>query len=335
MRPRRPWFRASTQTWMTVIDGKRIPLAKGKSNREEAEQAYYRLMVDRGQIPAKPSDLTVAALCDLFLDHSERHCAPDTYRWHKTYLQTFCELHGRLACRDVKPFHLTRWLDGHKQWDGARRSAQAVVKRAFSWGKEQGLINEHPLSHVKNPPVKRRERIVTAEERDQILAAIKDKAFLRFVKALFVTGARPGEVAKVTAKDINFELGVWILKEHKTAAKTQKPRIIYLNAEMLELSKELAAANPEGPIFRNKLYRSTVKNGMGFNPMDKLEQLANTFDALYKRFRGAADRVRFQFYVPKGTKLQEGWSVDSLGRLLLNGEIWKVRGRPVYLVEIP
>ena len=50
------------------------------------------------------------------------------------------------------------------------------------------------------------------------------------------TGCRPGEVARVTAADVNLELGVWILKRHKTAKKTGKPRIVYLMPSMIDLT---------------------------------------------------------------------------------------------------
>ena len=135
MPPRKLWFRASTNSWMICILGKRIPLAKGKESRAEAEAAFCRLMVERGQITTKPSELKIAVLCDLFLDHSERHCAADTYAWHKNHLNQFCQVHGRLACRDMKRFHLSRGLDSHKTWTGARRSAQVIGKRIFSWGR--------------------------------------------------------------------------------------------------------------------------------------------------------------------------------------------------------
>jgi integrase len=93
--------------------------------------------------------------------------------------------------------------------------------------------------------------VVTAEERKQILAAIPDQAFKDFVFAMQETGGRPGEVAKVTTADCNLELGIWVLRDHKTAGKTGRPRIVYLTPGMAELTKKLAKQYPSGPIFRN------------------------------------------------------------------------------------
>src|SRR5262249_40766936 len=155
----------------------------------------------------------------------------------KHYLTLFCKQWGRLTCAQLRPFHLTRWIDGQKHWTGAKRSAQAIVKRAFAWSKSEGLIGEDPLANVKNPPVTRRERIISAEERKQITAAIKDDAFMDFFDAIVGTGCRPGEVAKVSSENVNLELGVWVFKQHKTAKKTRRPRVVYLSPAMLELTK--------------------------------------------------------------------------------------------------
>jgi integrase len=243
-----------------MIDGKQRLLAKGKGSKQEAEAAFYRIMAAGGLVPANDNGLNVATLCDLFLDYSQAHNQPETYSWHKNYLTSFCKQCGRLVSSQVKPFHLTRWLDSHPNWRGARRSAQAIVKRAFSWGKGEGLISDNPLAHIKNPPIQKRERVISAAERQQILEAIPDKAFNQFVRALLGTGCRPSEVANVTAADVNIELGIWVLKKHKTAKKSGKPRIVYLSPDMAELTRELMAIHSTGPLFRNTRGRPFTRN---------------------------------------------------------------------------
>ncbi len=64
------------------------------------------------------------------------------------------------------------------------------------------------------------------------------------------TGCRPSEVARVTADNVNLELGVWVFADHKTVQKTGKPRIVYLTPAMVELTKRLMAEHPDGPLFR-------------------------------------------------------------------------------------
>jgi integrase len=250
MRVRKPWFRASKNAWYVELDGKQVRLAVGKENEETAFDAFYKLMAGG---PRQPSDdgLLVVTLCDLFLEFSLLHHAKKSYRLYKDFLQSFCKLHGRLLASQLKPFHLTRWVDQRTSWKAAKRHAVVAVKRAFSWAEQEGLIASNPIKHVKKPPCNRRERVVTADERRQILGAIKDQPFRDFVFAMQETGCRPGEIATVTAADCNFTLGIWVLKQHKTAGKTGRPRIIYLTPVALELSRRLAEQHSVGPIFRN------------------------------------------------------------------------------------
>ena len=193
--------------------------------------------------------LRVCTVCDLFLDFSQNHHEPATYRGYKDFLQNFCEMFGTLLGRDLKPLHVTRWLDAHPGWKGSRRNAVIAIKRAFNWADAEGLLQPNPIKAAKKPPQRHRDRILTPEERQEILTAIRDQPFREFVLAMMETGARPGEVRKVTAAQVNLDLGVWIFKEHKTAKRTGKQRIIYLNAAMIELTRNLVEKYPEGPLF--------------------------------------------------------------------------------------
>jgi hypothetical protein len=57
-------------------------------------------------------------------------------------------------------------------------------------------------------------------------------------------------VRKATAAHVNLDLGVWVFKEHKTAQRTGRPRVIYLTPAMVELTRRLMEKHPEGPLFR-------------------------------------------------------------------------------------
>jgi integrase len=84
-------------------------------------------------------------------------------------------------------------------------------------------------------PVPRQAPIVTLDERDEILAAVPERNFREFLVALYQTCCRPSEVSRVTAANVNLDLGVWIFDDHKTGKKTGKPGVIYLNPDMLEM----------------------------------------------------------------------------------------------------
>ena len=202
-----------------------------------------------GKLP-EADTLRVATVCDLFLDHSQKHHVPDTFNWYRLYLQDFCDLHGTLLVADLKPLHVTRWLDAHPGWKGARRCAVIAIKRAFNWAEGEGLLAVNPLRKVKKPPQTYRERALSREERQEVVAAIRDQVFRDFVFAMQETGCRPSEVSRVTAAHVNLELGVWVFADHKTAQKTGKPRIVYLTSAMAELTGRLMEKHPDGPLFR-------------------------------------------------------------------------------------
>lgn len=275
MRHPKPWFRASKSAWYVQYRGKKVPLGEhpdsaplpkktnGSWNAPKAIlDAYHKLMAtDPANLP-KPDQILVAQVADLFLSHSEKHNEQDTYRWYKHFLQSFCKLYGRTIARELKPIHVTQWLDA-STWKGGKRNAVIALKRAFNWADQQGVLSPNPLRNVQKPPATRRTRIVTPAEREEILAAVPDRNFKEFLTALYLTGCRPSEVSRVTAAIVNLDLGVWVFEEHKTGKKTGKPRIIYLSPEMVEISRRLVAERPEGPLFPSrKLNRPFSKNAI-------------------------------------------------------------------------
>jgi integrase len=106
----------------------------------------------------------------------------------------------------------------------------------------------------------RRERILTQEERTRIYGAIRDRTFKMYFFALCESGARPGEVARVSAD--NFDGGTWVFQKHKTAKRTGKPRIIYLTPPLVKLCKRLAREHPTGPLFPNSQGNPWTRNAI-------------------------------------------------------------------------
>lgn len=256
-----PWFRDSKNAWYVQFRGKQVRLAAGRENHAAAMAAFYRLMAAE-EVPA-PSAVLVVQVCDYFLEWSQRHHAPATYDWCKGFLADFCAFsgNGKLAASAVKPFHLTRWVDS-KDWTGARRSSQQIVKRAFSWARREGLITTDPFADVKLPPIKPRDRLLTPKEQEEIHSAVEDVEFRNYLTALRESGARPSEVARVTANDVDLKQGLWVLAKHKTAKKTGRPRVIYLSPPLLALTKEMMERHPSGVLFPNRRGKAFDRNAV-------------------------------------------------------------------------
>ena len=85
-----------------------------------------------------------------------------------------------------------------------------------------------------------------------------------FLVALQETGARPGEIARVTALHVDLSAGVWIFHEHKTAKRTRlrRPRVIILTPKMVDMTARLLKLYPEGPLFRTRKGKAWNKNSI-------------------------------------------------------------------------
>ena len=308
---RKPYFRAF-DGWRYAqlrvgAKRKQIKLVKGKENEQEAYRAFCR--ADHEGDAPPPQAMTVAAVCDLFLDQSEQNNKPETFQLDRYYLQDFCEIHGRRMVVEVKPFHVTRWLDGHPTWKGSRCNAIEAVKRAFGWATAEGLLSKNPIQGIKKPAKGRCDCIVSNEERVAILPAIKDEPFREFVWAMQETGYRPSEVSRVTAADVNLDAGLWVLNHHKTAKKTRRPRGVYLTPAMLELTRKLAAKYPEGPLFRGP------RGGKAFS--------RSNIRCRFRRLREKLPYPTFRHFIPKSS-LRNWRTRDAFRATPVNSSIRRV-----------
>ncbi len=251
---RKPWFRKSRDTYYVTLNGQQINLKT--NDKQQANELWHQLMAAGGveAIQEKTSP-TVRELLAEFLEWKQKNSKPKTYDWYQRYLKLFVSsLPQSLTIEELKPFHVTKWIDGKSAWKPASvRGAIVVVKHAFRWCEEQELIDRSPVRFIKRPSVKRRETILTEEQKKLILKTARDQAFKDLLTAAASTGMRPQELRVIEARHYDLDNGLWILPpdEQKTGEKTGKPRVIYLTPQMQELSRQLATKYPKGPLFRN------------------------------------------------------------------------------------
>jgi len=260
-----PFFRRHDGWWYVQIGKKQIKLARGPDNEDAAWRAYYRVMAQQGPaLPAAPlRDPTVTAVCNLFLDFSEKAHTPRTYEFYRDFLEDFCGYAGKLRLSELDASHVAAWLDRHPDWKGCRRGAVIAVKRAFNYAYGEGKVEANPLRTVKKPPPRARERFLTREERQKIYNNYPEgDCFRDFLFALEQTGCRPGEVSAVTAEHVDLRNGLWVLDEHKTEHSTGEPRVVILTPEMVALTRRLMDEHPEGPLFRNEDGRPWNRNAV-------------------------------------------------------------------------
>jgi integrase len=249
----KPFFRPARQLWYVQLNGKQINLG---TDEAAAFNTYHGLMQQRDEPPAPPSDVPrlVVVILDEFLDWCAKNRAPDTYRWYKDRLNSFCKTIERtLTADELRPHHVQQWVDnyGVPLASGSRRNLIAAVKRAMRWAEEQGYIERSTLAHMKKPACGRKELIVTLDQYKALLDRSTDIAFKDLVTVTWETGCRPQESLRVEARHVDLAGNRWVFPASESKGK-RTPRVVYLTPKAAEITNRLVNKNSSGPIFRNR-----------------------------------------------------------------------------------
>lgn len=261
----KPFYRPKRDLWYVQIGKKQICLGRGSNTEIQKRYLDEMAKADRHRDGSGSLD-TVAELFEEFYKWSLRNLGESSSDWYYRFLKSFSEsIGGNTPYIHVKKHHVTQWLEENKGWgQSSRRGAITAIKRAFNWCVEEQYIPMSPVAGIKRPKPQYRVVVLTPEQK----AAIKSKAigpsFKMFLTALEETGARPQEVRTVEARHVDLEKGTWTFpaNEHKTGRRTGKPRVIYLNDSMVELTRKLVELWPKGPIFRNSRKKPWTGNAV-------------------------------------------------------------------------
>src|SRR5262249_12854634 len=141
---------------------------------------------------------------------------------------------------DCTPLDLRQFIAAHPEWSSpwTRLSVTVSVKRAFNWACQMRMIHEYPFhgyrTNEERPPM------APMPDGDFRLILRRSRpSFRRLVIFLRFTGCRPGEAAALEWSDIDWTRAVAILRKHKTAKKTRKPRILPLPPVVVKLLRWL------------------------------------------------------------------------------------------------
>lgn len=252
------WFRKDTGWWMTTLAGKKVRLAQGRANRKGAEHKFHELKAVGARIPESPT-ARIADVLDAFLDWAQRHLSSESLRNLKWYGEMFAEHSGYLLAAEIKPIHLTRWIDGKKWGPTTERNARRAISRAFSWACEQGVLTSNPLKGMRCPSAKARQRALSAGEFKTLLRN-SDKDFKALLFSLRETGCRPKEARTLRWIDVREDR--WVLSVHKTLHKTGRSRDIFLTKPMKKLMRVLRRTSASEFVFVNARKKPWTVNAM-------------------------------------------------------------------------
>jgi integrase len=250
-----PWFRKSKNTWYVTHDGRKMSLGiGGKGNRKLAVDAWKRVLRDglKDKTPTKrPETVSDGVAC--FLADAVARTKPSTHGLYKRHLETLAAGLGKLPVAGLTVPVLAQWLQGLN----VSSTTQAITLRSVSaflgWCVRQELIVRNPASAMAKPKSRSRgaDSVISPADHAKLLEHAAPSMQL-VLSILHATGARPGEVCKITAENFDPLSGVVKLAEHK-ADHTGRIRLLFLPPETVEVLKAQVDRYGSGPFLRNRL----------------------------------------------------------------------------------
>ena len=254
----KPWFRPSRNVWYVTIDGVQHNLG---SDEKRAFEQYHRLMAEprsesvRGKIPAgavEEADDFFETLAVKFVAWCQKHRAPSTAIRYKELIMSFLDHAGDICISRLKPYNLEEWCAAHPKWSpGMQRTAMIAVQRCLNWAVKMGHVDHSPIAHCEKPQAGRRERLLTNDEYEKLIALIDDEPFRDLLTVSWEIGCRPQESLIVEARHIDLVNQRWVFEKRLSKGKKQQ-RVVYLTDKARDICQRLIAKHPDGPIFRNE-----------------------------------------------------------------------------------
>jgi integrase len=245
MRFPKPFFRTSKNCWYVQFGKKQHSLHT--ADEGEALKEYGRLLTEQEtRDTSDPRRTRIYQCFEVFLEHSKEEHAERSYAFYQDVLSKAAKSFGQVRLDDLKPHHVTAWLRTMELSDTTRAHYIGMVKASLNYCMKQGHIEKNPIAHMEKPTCSVRDRILDDSERKLILSSVRDQTFRDLLLALQESGARPGEIANLTAANVNLDAGTIVWFTHKTGKKTKKPRVIYMTPLLRKIIKRRLALTKEG-----------------------------------------------------------------------------------------
>lgn len=256
--PKGPWYRTSHRAWYATVKGRKVHLGPDEA---AAWELFRRLVAERKAIDTTPERLVTA-----FLAARRPIVKPRTLSGYRAILEPFAGHVGEMPAADVGPEHVASYSDAHKHGPNTSRQDRRVVKMAWSWAVEAGLIPSSKLRGLRCGVVGRRSDVGDAELAVWMPHCTCPSLRL-YVEVGLGTGMRPGEIVRIEWRHVDpvrRRLSV-------TAGKTGD-RHVPLGLPILARLRDLAGERPTGPLLR-------APNGRPW----KLRNVAKRFELVSSR----------------------------------------------------
>lgn len=198
----------------------------------------------------------------------------------KNVFRSFCDYFGKYKVKDLTRQELKSWFDKIQAENNYSERTLNTIKSQINWLFRSlvadGLLEDSPLDKIKFrrivPP--RRPRVVlSVAEVLQILENAKSfspDGLFPFLATVAHTGARRGEVLRLTREDIDFSTGLIHIKKSKNG----RERFIRLSPTIRTILKTHIDTHVSGPLFTNE-------HGTKLDSNKELARLMDKFKAFF------------------------------------------------------
>jgi integrase len=265
----KPWPRYKANRvnydWYVTVrqNGKQrqVYLAPEGTSDEELQRLLF-LSLAEANVHKPGIEPGFVAVMNQYLDHVKADQSAKTYRIRSQNLLSFRDyLKGAgleaVLCKDLAPFHVTKWLQQHPNWgQNTRRMAILSLKTCLGWAYDQGILTVRLLERLRPPQeVFRGQEVVLAPEHRQLLINNCRAECQKYVLiALYASGCRPGDICGLRGEDVDLQANqpVWRVRGKRTKTNPIGVRSVALCPDLVKLTKQLLEMHPTGLLFRNR-----------------------------------------------------------------------------------
>lgn len=346
----RGWFVTEGSKRVKLVDehGEHIKAEDAPKKLREAAYARYVLSrQERARQQATGENMLIGEVARLYLPYCAQQNKPATFRTRAHFLFWFCtglppkfrdkgdgkkppkpkpddRVHrgfGDKTVGELTPHDIDGFLAAHADWgNDTRRIAIQSIKAAFNWAVTRKLIPSNPIKGYKTPKGRRRVTYFTPVIEQQ-LYRYSNKAFALALRVCILTGARPDEFCRLTARHVHEtgkgQLWRYSAEEHKTGKQTGEERLIRVPDEVADIVRGLIQDHPTERLFRNRFGRPWNQSA-----------LKTAFDRLRKRLakKGIELGPDDTMYTCRHTYAQRALAGTSTGKPCSIAQLAKAMG---------
>ncbi|MEN3113105.1 tyrosine-type recombinase/integrase [Uliginosibacterium paludis] len=200
------WMHLKHGRYYIVRENKWTPLARD----------LHDALVEYAQLTATTNRGEMAELVNRALEDMRLTVADSTYKNYSVCAKRVKRSFAKFTPRQVRPVHVAEFLDHHKKKPSMANLLHSFLKGMFQRAVRWGIVEANPVRDIQQFATKRRDRYITADEYQKILAKAPE-TLQCLMEIAYITGQRIGDVMNIRYSDIT-EAGLFV-RQQKTKAR--------------------------------------------------------------------------------------------------------------------